>query len=638
MFNLKNLKIRNKIFLIVAIVGLLVAILAVFANISAETIKEQMVDKVGNAQLQGYKQLIKWEVETIATLYGEVLSDVSDDKDKLQKLRELNNPVNFLENKSGYFFVYDKEGVNLSFPIKQELQGKNLINLQDRDGVRVIEELRNKAVNGGGFVQYMWQKKGFPSDKKFPKLSYSTMIPGTEWWIGAGVYIDDVDAEMAKASKEISTTFSKFIWIGFWITLGYTVLFVLPGVIVLSNMIIKPLVQLKDVAQSAEKGDFSVDVTYESEDEVGAVANAFRKLASEQRNRADIAHSIAEGNLMVNPKAASEKDVLGNALVAMTEKLNTVMHKIKTASVEVDSKAKQVAHSSESLSDGATKSAASIEEISSSMTEIESQVKMSSENATQANQLATSARNAAETGSTEMNNMLSAMDGISESSQKIAKIIKVIDDIAFQTNLLALNAAVEAARAGQHGKGFAVVAEEVRSLAGRSAKAAKETADLIEESVSRVDNGNNIAAKTGSALSSIVEQITKVTDLVGEIASASKEQAIGVSQVSQGLEQIDSVTQANTASAEETASASEELSAQATELQRSIALFKIKGNVITHSSTTFSERTKSLPTKPDTSKQLSTKVEHDEWGGDSVTSFNSNEDIISLDDDNFGKY
>jgi len=404
----------------------------------------------------------------------------------------------------------------------------------------------------------------------------------------------------------------------------------------LTKTITDPIIDCITVfGKISQEGDIGQNINSEllnKKDEIGDLAKAINDMITSLMERASVAQKIASGDLMVNPKSASEKDVLGNALVTMTKKLNHVMFQIKTASVEVDSGAKQVSSSSNSLSEGATTSAASIEEISSSMTEIESQARTSADNATQASQLATAARDAAETGAGEMGRMLEAMTGISESSQQIAKIIKVIDDIAFQTNLLALNAAVEAARAGQHGKGFAVVAEEVRSLAGRSAKAASETSELIEDAVKRVEKGNDIADQTGKALAGIVEQVTSVTDLVGEIASSSSEQALGVSQVSQGLAQIDSVTQGNTANAEETAAASKELSSQATELQNSIARFKIKNDV------SAARAPHSEVKRGHVRKQIATAAKNDTWGDEPAAGSDANEQIISLDDNNFGKY
>ena len=236
--------------------------------------------------------------------------------------------------------------------------------------------------------------------------------------------------------------------------------------------------------------------------------------------------------------------------------------------------ARQINDASRSLSEGATTQASSLEEITSSMAEIASQTKTNAENAQQAKSLTEDVRNAAEKGRKHMHDMMTAMNNITSSSEQIAKIIKVIDDIAFQTNLLALNAAVEAARAGRHGKGFAVVADEVRNLAGRSAKAAKETAELIDTSEATVKNGLKVAGETEEAFKEIAEGVVKATDLVGEIAAASNEQAQGVQQINIGLSQVDSVTQQNTAHAEETAAAAMELNHSAEELIEQVRQFE----------------------------------------------------------------
>jgi methyl-accepting chemotaxis protein len=200
-----------------------------------------------------------------------------------------------------------------------------------------------------------------------------------------------------------------------------------------------------------------------------------------------------------------------------------------------------------------------------------SMTKQNADNAVQANTLATEARKAADTGTESMGRMNAAIQEIQRSSDETAKIIKVIDEIAFQTNLLALNAAVEAARAGEAGKGFAVVAEEVRNLAMRSAEAAKNTASMIAESVKNSKNGVDIANEVSKVLDEIVQGVGKTTDLVSEIAAASQEQAQGIDQVNTAVAQMDKVTQQNAANAEESASASEELSAQAESMNDIVA-------------------------------------------------------------------
>lgn len=286
---------------------------------------------------------------------------------------------------------------------------------------------------------------------------------------------------------------------------------------------------------------------------------------------------VAGGDLTVRIKGnysgdfAELKDNVNESLGSVDSAIGQVVGSIR----EVNAGSQQIADASQSLSQGATEQAASLEEISSSMTEVAGQINQNAENAGRASRVSTETRSAAEAGIRDMDGMVEAMRGINVSSQQIAKVNKVIDDIAFQTNLLALNAAVEAARAGAHGKGFAVVADEVRNLAGRSARAAKETAEMIDESTRKVENGLLVAEKSAVAFRQIVEGIVNVAQLSGEIASASNEQAQGVAQINQGLGQIDQVTQQNTAHAEETAAAAEELSGQADELGRLASRFKV---------------------------------------------------------------
>jgi methyl-accepting chemotaxis protein len=238
-----------------------------------------------------------------------------------------------------------------------------------------------------------------------------------------------------------------------------------------------------------------------------------------------------------------------------------------------------VSSSSQTLAEGSSEQAASIEETGSSLEEMSSVISRNSENAQKANDLARQTRSAAEKGASDMNAMSAAMHDIKNSSDDIAKIIRTIDEIAFQTNILALNAAVEAARAGEAGMGFAVVADEVRNLAQRSAQAARETATKIEGAIGNTARGVDISSKVSQALNEIVEKARQVDELAAEVASASQEQAHGITQINSAVGQMDKVTQGNAASAEESAAAAQELNQQARAMQETVAeLLQLVGN------------------------------------------------------------
>lgn len=227
----------------------------------------------------------------------------------------------------------------------------------------------------------------------------------------------------------------------------------------------------------------------------------------------------------------------------------------------------QVSSSSQSLSQGATEQAASLEETSASMEEMAAMTRKNSENSQSAASMMAEMARQVEKSNQSLSEMVASMDAIKGSSEKVAKIIKTIDEIAFQTNILALNAAVEAARAGEAGMGFAVVADEVRNLAQRSAQAAKDTAALIEESISNSNAGSTKLEQVAVAIAGITENSTKVKALVDEVSEAAKQQAQGIDQVTQAVSQMEKVTQTTAANSEEGAAAAEEMGSQAETLR-----------------------------------------------------------------------
>ncbi|HEY9062557.1 MAG TPA: methyl-accepting chemotaxis protein [Pseudobacteroides sp.] len=343
----------------------------------------------------------------------------------------------------------------------------------------------------------------------------------------------------------------------------------------ISRVISNPVKRMVEAADKLAVGDVNVNVEATSKDEIGSLMQSFGRMVENIRDQALAAEKIAAGDLTVRVKVKSDNDLLGKKLSEMIETNNEILTNISSASDQVAAGARQVSASSQMLSQGSTEQASSIEEITSSMTQVAAQTKQNAANANQANQLALAAKENAVQGNSQMQSMVKAMAEINDSSSNISKIIKVIDEIAFQTNILALNAAVEAARAGQHGKGFAVVAEEVRNLAARSANAAKETTEMIENSIRKVEAGTEIANNTAEALDKIVDGVTKATQLVGDIASASNEQASGIAQINQAISQVAQVVQTNSATAEESASASEELSSQAELLKNAVSRFRL---------------------------------------------------------------
>jgi len=223
----------------------------------------------------------------------------------------------------------------------------------------------------------------------------------------------------------------------------------------------------------------------------------------------------------------------------------------------------QMSASAQSMSQGAAEQAASLEETSASMEEIAAMTRTNAHNSQEAAALMADAARVLDQSNQSLADMVGAMSSIKESSNRVSKIIKTIDEIAFQTNILALNAAVEAARAGEAGMGFAVVADEVRNLAQRSAQAARDTTALIEGAIASSSEGSQRVSQAAESFAAITERVTEVKRLVDSVSVASGQQAHGIEQVLQGIRQMEKVTQTTAATAEESAAASEQLSAQA---------------------------------------------------------------------------
>ena len=478
MFNSKGIKTKI-LALPVGIFMLIAVMFAIEGYINNVIFEKVQLTQLSDSVLKGSKDVLKATVDVQATAIGEAIKGVNDREEIRKKVEELTDPLRFFDDSSGYFFTYYMDGTRISVPPNKKGNGKNFWDLQDLKGNYLVRDLVQAAKDGGGFVFYYFEK---PGKGVQPKLSYAKQIPGTDIFIGTGVYVDNVETEKAAMHESVKN----------------------------------------------EKASYNI-------------------------------YRIAAWSAIIFMAIAMSLLITGS----IVRPLKRVMSIILENSESMMLSSRNVASASQQLAEGASSQAASVEETSSSLEELTSMTGRNAENTAQTNMLSTEANNAALSGRESMSEMSNAFTEMQKSSEEVSKVIKVIDEIAFQTNLLALNAAVEAARAGEAGKGFAVVAEEVRNLAMRSAEAAKDTTVMIEKSVKNSNLSTEVIQGVENAFDKVVETSGKVSDLMAEITTSNHEQSSGLQQINLAVNQIDGVTQRNAASAEECASAADELQGQA---------------------------------------------------------------------------
>lgn len=401
---------------------------------------------------------------------------------------------------------------------------------------------------------------------------YPIEAEGCTWWSSTALDTSDLN---------------KAVEIQAWTMIGMSVVaavVILTFVALFVRRMLRPIDGVVKAAKKIADGDLNVELSVESQDEIGQLSEVFADMTDNLKEIIDdikyLLGEMANGNFQIRTKAETryvgEYAGILAALRGINRNLSATLRQIDESSEQVSSGAEQVSDGAQALSQGATEQAASVEELSATISEISNHIQKTAANAQAANVLVGEVGSGIRQSNEMMSEMTDAMGEITNKSNEIGKIIKTIDDIAFQTNILALNAAVEAARAGTAGKGFAVVADEVRNLAQKSAEAAKSTTVLIEATVSAVQNGTKISDETAKSLQDVVEKTNRVVENIQKIADAADEQSVSIKQVTTGVDQISSVVQTNSATAEESAAASEELSGQAQILKDLISTFKLR--------------------------------------------------------------
>lgn len=381
------------------------------------------------------------------------------------------------------------------------------------------------------------------------------------------------------------------------IAFGHPVLLIIPivgiiAILILGKMMLKaltenilePLEQLETAADAISHGNLEIDVTYKSEDELGSLAQSFRRTSSTLKDVIgdinQLLTEFAKGNLDAKSNNieiySGDFNEILNKLKEVETGLSQTIYNVKESSDQVSAGADQLAESAQGLAEGATDQAAALEELTASVNEVASHVAENTESTDRVHDQAKEVAIKADHGTAKMKELIESMKHISDTTNDIQTVIEKIESIASQTNLLSLNASIEAARAGEAGRGFAVVAEQIKELAEESASSAEETRVMLTNSLNQVEIGSSVADETSQFMAEMIEQLDAVVMEVAKIRQVSDRQAESVKQISQAIEQVNGVVQENSATSEQVSATSQELSASAEGLDEMISGFKIR--------------------------------------------------------------
>ncbi len=518
---LRSMRSRTKLLLLTVIPLVLITTVSSFVYywIGKNSLQQELVqyrEQLVDSRKQELKAYLMMGVTSIKSLYE---ADNSEQNKALAK--DILKSMRF--ESDGYFFAYDSKGVNTLHAMNPALEGKNLYGLKDDNGVPVIAGLIDAAKTGDGFLYFSWMK---PSIKaQAPKLGYAEYLPKWDWVLGTGIYIDDIDVQVAEFQQQrLAVLHDQTViavglsFLGLVITSIIVSLLVARGVAPLQHIV----VSLKDVA--AGGGDLTARLKVESRDEVGEVASAFNDFMDKLHPMiADIRLSADEVS-----SAAAELDKQTSKSSQQMNDHCLETDKVVTAVTEMSATAREVANNTNST-------AQAIESANQQIIEAQREVNLAIEGI-----------------GALVNEVDVTSDAIQELSQQtgqITQVLKVIGDIAEQTNLLALNAAIEAARAGEQGRGFAVVADEVRSLASRTQNSTKEISDMLDalhQGVSKAVSSMSVSQERGEktamesvqikeTLSGISDAVAMIQDMGTQTASAAEQQSAVSEEINQNL-------------------------------------------------------------------------------------------------------